>query len=304
MSTGDREPEKREFDIRRIVVALDASLRSLAALEAAADLAAQLHAELLGLFVEDIDLLRLAATPAAIHCVYPSASEQPTGVRQIESELHALAERARRELAGAAARAHVRWSFRTVRGHVPAEVLLAAAEADLLTLGEVGRSIAWRLGLGSTARAAIAGAHSSLLLVQKRVSRRLPVLAVYDRSAGATEVCRLAARLAESTSGRLTVLLVSPSGWREPAIEEEVARVLIGRKLRARFRWLESADKQALLRALQSEEGGVLVISGHSPYLDEETVEKVLRNTSHPLLILGGRAASALLTQPEQSESF
>ncbi len=304
MSAEEREPEKREFEIRRILVAIDASLRSLAALEAAADLAAQWHAELLGLFVEDIELLRLAATPAAIQCVYPSASEHPLSTTQLESELRALAERARREVAGAATRAHVRWSFRIVRGKVPAEVLLAAAEADLLTLGGAGGSIARRLGLGSTARAAIAGARSSLLLVQGRVSRLQPVLAVYDRSPGAADVCRFAARLAESTSGRLTMLLVSPSGWREPAIEAEIARLVAGRKLRVRLRWLESDEKQDFLRAVQTEEGGVLVISGQSPYLEEEIVEKVLRQTPHPLLILGRRTDSVLLTRPEQSESF
>jgi nucleotide-binding universal stress UspA family protein len=304
MTAEEREPEKRALEIRRILVAIDASLRSLAALEAAADLAAQLHAELLGLFVEDIDLLRVAGSPAAIHFAYPSASDRPLTATQIESELHALAERARRELAGAAARAHVPWSFRTVRGKVSAEVLLAAAEADLLTLGEVGRSIARRLGLGSTARAVIAGTRSSLLLVQGRIPRLQPVLAVYDRSAAAADACRFAARLAESTGGCLTVLLPSPSGWREPAIESEVTRLLVGRKLRIRLRWLESGEKKVFLRALQSEEGGILVINGQSPYLDEETVEKILRQTSHPLLILGERSARVLLTRPEQSESL
>jgi nucleotide-binding universal stress UspA family protein len=299
MSAEQREPEKHEIEIRRILVAIDASLRSLAALEAAADLAAQFHAELLGLFVEDIDLLRLAGTPAAIQCLYPSASEQPLSAMHIETELHALAERARRELAGAAARAHVPWSFRTVRGQVAAEILLAAAEADLLTLGEVGRSIARRLGLGSTARAAIAGARSSLLLVQGRIPRMQPVLAVYDRSPGAAEACRFAARLAESTSGRLTMFLVSPSGWREPAIESEVVRLLAGAKVRVRFHWLESEEKQVFLRAVQSEEGGVLVISGQSPYLDEQIVEKLLRQTRHPLLILGARSNPVLPTPPQ-----
>jgi nucleotide-binding universal stress UspA family protein len=44
--------------IRRILVALDASPHSFAALEAAAHLAAHLEAELFGLYVEDENLLR------------------------------------------------------------------------------------------------------------------------------------------------------------------------------------------------------------------------------------------------------
>jgi nucleotide-binding universal stress UspA family protein len=303
MSEEKREEGKREFEIHRILVALDASLRSLAALEAAADLAAQWHAELLGLFVEDVDLLRLASAPAAIHCVYPSASEQPLSAVQIESELRALAERARRSLAGAAERAQVHWSFRIVRGNVPAEVLLAAAEADLLTMGGAGGSIARRLGLGSTARAAIAGARSSLLLVQGRVARHLPVLTIYDRTPGAADACRFAAHLAETTSGRLTVLLISSSRRREPEMEAEVARLVASEKLRVRFRRLESADKRDFLRAMQLEEGGVLVISGQSPFLAEEIVDKLLRETPHPILILGGRGKPVLVTPPEPSES-
>ena len=65
--------EARELVIRRILVALDASRHSLAALEAAAELAARLKAELVGLFVEDIDLLRLAGLPFAREIRYPSA---------------------------------------------------------------------------------------------------------------------------------------------------------------------------------------------------------------------------------------
>lgn len=289
MSAEEEGEEKRDFEIRRILVALDASLLSLAALETAADLAAECQAELLGLFIEDVELLRFASTPAAIHCVYPLASAQPLTALGIESEFRALAERARKALAGAAGRAHVRWSFRTVRGNVETELLLAASEADLLSLGGAGGSIARRLGLGSTARAAIAHARSSLLLAQGPVSRLSPVMTLYDRSPGSAEACRFAARLAVHSSGYLTVLLPSSSGQREPTLEAEVARLLPSQRLHVRFRWLASAEKKNFLRAVQSEDAGVLVISGQSPLLDPEIVEELLRQTSHPLLILGGR---------------
>ena len=55
-TTADHTP-------RRILVALDASAHSHAALAAAVALAARLHAEIEGLFVEDINLLRLAELP-------------------------------------------------------------------------------------------------------------------------------------------------------------------------------------------------------------------------------------------------
>ena len=57
--------ETRHAHIARILVALDASPASVAAAAAAASLAGRLHAELEGVFVEDADLLALAAYPAA-----------------------------------------------------------------------------------------------------------------------------------------------------------------------------------------------------------------------------------------------
>ena len=49
---------KDQLSIRRILVALDASPASLSAMQNAVELAARLGAELIGLFVEDINLLR------------------------------------------------------------------------------------------------------------------------------------------------------------------------------------------------------------------------------------------------------
>ena len=54
---NESEPK---FAIRRILIALDASTHSLAALDAAAEMAANMQAELIGLFVEDENLLHLS----------------------------------------------------------------------------------------------------------------------------------------------------------------------------------------------------------------------------------------------------
>ena len=56
-------PEPEAPQANRILVALDASPQSEAALRAAAELAALLEAELEGLFVEDINLLHLCGLP-------------------------------------------------------------------------------------------------------------------------------------------------------------------------------------------------------------------------------------------------
>ena len=128
---------ERELEptIRRILVALDASPHSQAALEAASELADVLKAELVGIFVEDVNLLHLAGLPFAREVGYPSGTDRPLDSPSMERELRIQAEQVRQTLAGVAVRRQIRWSFRVVRGQVATELLIAAQEADLLALG-------------------------------------------------------------------------------------------------------------------------------------------------------------------------
>src|SRR6516165_5238200 len=164
-----------EFVLHRILVALDASTHSMAALAAAVQLAAAMEAELEGLFVEDINLLRLAGLPFAREVRHTASLEALDSLR-MERALKAQAAQAREALAAAARRAQVQWSFRVVRGQVTQEVLAAAAKADLVTLGKQGRSRSPGARLGSTALRVALDAPGALLLVEYGVPAGQPVL--------------------------------------------------------------------------------------------------------------------------------
>jgi hypothetical protein len=141
---------------RRVVVGLDTSRESLAAAAAAAEVAAALDAELAALFVEDAELLRLAAAPLATVVDRLSARSRPLLAAEIEHELRAASARARADLERLLAGRALRWSFRVARGGVAAELLAAAADRDPVVLGRVGAGGAGQ-GLGRTARAVAAG---------------------------------------------------------------------------------------------------------------------------------------------------
>jgi hypothetical protein len=119
---------------RRIVLGLDAGTPRRV-LEAAAALAARTGAELVGLFVEDIELLQFAALPFAHEIGGASAARRSLDVASVERSLRALAAEAERMLAGTAGRCDVRWSFRVARG-VLVDVLLAAADLPAIAPGE------------------------------------------------------------------------------------------------------------------------------------------------------------------------
>jgi hypothetical protein len=118
--------------IRRVIVGLDPVQQSRALLEAAAELAGRMQAELLGLFVENQDLLHFAGLPFAREVGFESATRRALDVESMERTLRALAREARQALESAAEGTRVQWSFRVVRGVPAAELLAAAEESDLV----------------------------------------------------------------------------------------------------------------------------------------------------------------------------
>ena len=136
--------------IRRVIVGLEPASRSAAKLEAAARLAARMEAELVGLFVENIDLLHFAGLPFAREVGFASATRREVGLEAMERSLRALGREAQQTLAAVAGRVPVRWSFRVVRGAAAVETLASAGESDLVIANieeprEAGRAVAVRV---------------------------------------------------------------------------------------------------------------------------------------------------------------
>jgi K+-sensing histidine kinase KdpD len=118
--------------IRRVIVGLDPVQQSRALLEAAAELAGRMQAELLGLFVENQDLLHFAGLPFAREVGFESAMRRTLDVESMERTLRALAREARQAVETVAGGSQLQWSFRVVRGAPAAELLAAAEESDLV----------------------------------------------------------------------------------------------------------------------------------------------------------------------------
>jgi nucleotide-binding universal stress UspA family protein len=181
--------------IRRIVVAVDASPHSLAAIEDAALLARLLEAELMGVYVEDIRLLRAAELPRMVEVNLSSHAERPFTDRYAEGQLKAQAAKARRALEEAARRSRLRWSFAVRRGVVSTELVAAAQGSVLLILGQLGWPLPGRRQLGSIAAAVLAQTPAPVLIVRQGMRLHAPYLLLYDGSSPAQRSLRLAASL-------------------------------------------------------------------------------------------------------------
>ena len=208
--------------IRRILIALDTSYHSLAALRAAAWLASSLDAELHGLFVEDINLWRAAGLPMARELQFPFAAHAPMNPERMRRQLRAQASQARRALASICRRHQIEWTFQVVRGGVSSKVLEEAAKADLLCLGRISRPVMQRPGLGSTARAAATSAQRSVLLISHGTHIHPPVVVAYDGSPDAEQALLLASRLTQELGGFLYILVPADAPRSSDEIQQQM----------------------------------------------------------------------------------
>lgn len=138
----------------RVIVAIGPAAPDSPALIAAAQLARAAGAELAALFVEDINLLRLAELPFALEIGAASATMRRVVASEVEHALKRQAGELRRALAEAVHGAQLDWTFGTVRGR-PVRVLLEASdEGDLVVLASSAVRTLAHTELASAMRAA------------------------------------------------------------------------------------------------------------------------------------------------------
>jgi nucleotide-binding universal stress UspA family protein len=276
----DNEPAR----IRRILIALDASPASMAALDAAAELAERLDAELLGLFVEDIDLIRLSELPFAREIGLHSASVTVISREQVEQRLRAQANQLRHAMEDLAQRARLRTEFRVARGAINNELLQAALDTDLIILGKAGWSR--RQKMGSTARTMVKQSPGHAMFLQHGARIAHAVGVIYDGSALAVKALVLAAGLLPDPEAGISILILADRLERAQQIEPDVEQWLAGHHLTGHIHWVHGPDGKRLAHTARTERLGILVLPAELEALDEVELEAFLNETSTPVLLV------------------
>lgn len=290
-------PEEKQPPIRRILIALDASPPSMSALEAAAALAARANAELLGVFIEDVNLLRLASLPfaAEIGVLLPRA--RPLTAEEMERHLRAQRTRAERAIEKVARRLQLRWSFRAARGETVTELLAAAVDADLMALGAMSTQMIRRAWLGSTTQAVMARAAMPILITPRGVAVRSPVAVVYNGSPSSVHALVLAQYIREHLSdGELMVLLIADGAEEEARLRQAATVRLALSGAQVRYRWLVETDVNELARVLRAERIGTLVFASDVRELDTQSMRQLLERMDIALLSVGTTGQASIAT--------
>jgi hypothetical protein len=238
------------------MIALTKSGRILAAMEAnrnetvislAESLSRALDAEVLGVYVEDEEIFIAASLP------FTSTISPETGeVRRLlpedlERAFRASAEQLRRSLFGAGPGARAGWSLEVVRGAGETAVLARAGKSDVVVLRRRRHG----------ALAEILRTASCSIAVASAVGRQHPdrrhVVILYN---GSALHLRVAARLAATIGGRLTVLIVHEDSDQRSVLRRR-ARAWLNRNAVAGD--LDAIETAAVRDRLRHLGGGVLV---------------------------------------------
>lgn len=280
--------------VRRVLVALDDSAPSRAALIEAAALARGLHAELSAAFVLEAEVLRVADLPCVRETCFTTGLHRPLSRAALEFALRSQAARARAALEEAARRHGVTGSFALVEGQVVPALLAASADADVLALGIRGRMGALRRGLGSTVRALLAGATGSLLLLDVHRGSGSRIVLVHGGEAGAGAALDQALELARARSAGVTVVLDGPRALRA-VLRERLAPHLAGL---AGARVIDFEGHAAgLATVARREDCGLLVLARDNARL--AAIEDLLAHLHRPVLCTAERAEARHLRSDE-----
>ncbi|NLC21120.1 MAG: universal stress protein [Halomonadaceae bacterium] len=152
----------------RVLVLLDASRHSLAALAAAVELAGRQRAELVALHVEDIELLHCSAFPFACEIGAQSGLSRPLTSSSLAATIDQQRKRVKQTLLAAVAGRQLKHRLEISRGEIVAAALALAQPGDVLMLGKAGMGERWGNRLGSTSRRLILQAPCAVLLWDER----------------------------------------------------------------------------------------------------------------------------------------
>ena len=270
-------------EIRRILIALDASPASQAALDLAADLAVRYQAELIGIYVEDINLLHSADIPFTQEVGTYSASPRKIDSSEIAREMRAHARRVERLLSSIAQQANLRWSFRSTRGLIHSELMAAATGTDLIILGKTGWS--GRKRIGSTAREVVMQSPIQSLILMHKVRPGTPVMVVYDGSPASQDALAAARRIV-SPAKALTILIPTETRDAADQLQAEVQESLKDDDLQINFRWTTDIHGDRISHLAMISNCDVVVLPAQSKKFDPETLVAMLEKADCAVLLV------------------
>lgn len=258
----------------RILVALDASRRSVRALDLAAALAARRNAELVALVVENVNLFNLAELPFAMEIDCMLGVERKVDPSSMMHSMQLCISHVREMLAQLSSSKRVQSSLTVVRGHYMREAISAASEIDVLFLGQAPYRAGYSLKTSGTKE-------------EKRTADlQMPVWALFDGTETSKRALTLAGDLAHSEQRRLMIALQADSGKDVGRLRREAAAHLGDIKFECRGIANTAAGIADLLEIIKREGAALVVTDRQYGEKADEILKMLLEGIECPVVVV------------------
>ncbi|MDX1586735.1 MAG: universal stress protein [Balneolaceae bacterium] len=277
--------EKKGSDlVREILVAIDTSAHSQAALEAAITLARTMEANIQGLFVQDEVWQKLSQLPSTKTVNTLTGDVLPFESDTLEDHLTLMRNRLRRKLEYLSSRNQITYSWSSIKGNVENKILEASKNADLITIGLKGKS-ASRKRIGSSAKTIIKKAGKPVLILKRGLHLGTTLTVVYDASEESQKALKLALKIARKNNSSLKVLVVDNNPEAMEQRNKELEQLLEGVSISVQIDLIKNTDLGSFLNSINRQHSGLLIVPKNQPLLSK-SFETILLHINCPLLMV------------------
>lgn len=215
--------------------------------------------EIVGLFVEDTEVLGLANLPVAREIRYDDAQPRPPDVAVLERQLRAQASRIRAAFEERVRAFTANYSFRVTRGPVAHSLCEACADFDVLMIATSRDRIEHRWSLRAQVPGLLSNGPRTLIVVQEKPLREERIAVLFEDHPTGEPALATAAAIARERSLGLTVLIPRPETGDEDALRDRI-RQLSGDYRDLRYRVIPEVDTREIARAAIAESVRALVL--------------------------------------------
>lgn len=276
------DSEETSIKMTEILVALDHSSHSRAALESAAFIAQLMEARIHGLFVHDNQWLRISKLSSLSEIDELTGRISPIGREAVEKEIQKLERSIRKHFEIISRQHQLTHQWSTEKGEVAEKVLEAAENCDIITIGSKGRSYSKTKKLGSTAATIIRSANKPILILQQRHNLNYPPIVIFDGSKKSVSALKIAEQIARRNATHLTVIDLSeafPSTEKSDNSLEDLDR-------KTKILKLSQPNMGRFLFMINKLRGGLLILPKNERFTRINTIEHILESADCPVLLV------------------
>lgn len=277
------EEQIKEF--RRILVAVDTSSHSLAALEAAAHLAQKMEANIHGLFVHEELWQKIGRLPTMRTINELTGHDEELEKRSLDKQIELLKKRLKRRIDSISREYNLSHSWESVKGNVEEAILQAAEDADLITIGRRGSSFPQKKKLGSSAKAIIRKADKPILILKRGLKLGESIMVVYDGSRESQRCLRMAISMAKRNESHLNILVLDNEPKTDRDRDKNLEDTVEQSDVPIQVQFMHSPDIWGFTNAVNRRGAGLLIMPKHQPLL-EEHLETVIFQLQCPVLLM------------------